>query len=133
MADLHLLFNHVLTKEQIREAEDVFRVKDVYTLPPRLSALWAEVSPRGELDKSHLAPIERWLTEKAQEGDYVLVQGECGATFYMVDLCFKRGLVPIYATTDHPGAGRGAHHDDHVVRGGHFGHVNFRRYSRYDD
>lgn len=130
MADLHLLFNHVLTKDQIREAEEVLKIKDIYTLPPRLNALWSEVNPRGELDRSHLAPIERWLTEKAQEGDYVLVQGECGATFYMVDLCFKRGFVPIYATSDHV---LGVHHDEHVMRGGHFRHVGFRRYRRYDD
>lgn len=126
MADLHLLFNHVLSKDQIREAEEVLKIKDIYTLPPRLNALWSDVNPRGELDRSHLAPIERWLTEKAQEGDYVLVQGECGATFYMVDLCFKRGFVPIYATSD-------LHHDEHVMRGGHFRHVGFRRYRRYDD
>lgn len=47
----------------------------------------------------YLAPVRDWLAQTAQPGDYVLIQGDFGATYLMVRYALENGLIPVYATT----------------------------------
>ena len=45
------------------------------------------------------APLKLWVEKTASVQDYILVQGDFGATYLMVNHAFKNGFVPIYATS----------------------------------
>ena len=97
---LHLLFNHTLTPEQIKDAQESLGVSEIEVLPNHLKQLWSNVPPTKELNlKNHLQPIVAYFKE-VQPKDYVLVQGDFGAVFYMVNQLEKMGFTPLYATTE---------------------------------
>ena len=97
---LHLLFNHTLTPEQIKDAQESLGVSEIEVLPNHLKQLWSNVPPSKELNlKNHLQPIVAYFKE-VQPKDYVLVQGDFGAVFYMVNQLKKMGFTPLYATTE---------------------------------
>ncbi len=79
--------------------------------------------------KDVLEPIIKWLDEKADAGDYVLVQGDFGAVFLMVDFCLNNGLIPIYSVTKRE-ASEDVMDDGSVVKVSRFNHILFRRYER---
>ena len=50
----------------------------------------------------YLQPILDWIDEHCTNSDdYILIQGDFGATYFLVDYCKKRNYaIPIYATTE---------------------------------
>ena len=79
-----------------------------------------------EID-GYLAPLKEWLSTKAGTEDYVLIQGDFGATWIMVKHAFALGLVPVYSTTERQAAETVA--ADGAVQLVHtFRHRRFRRY-----
>jgi hypothetical protein len=127
MPSLFLLFNHTLTAQQEADAHRSIGVAEVIAPPPDISRLWAEIPPEADSLKEYLLPVMAWLTQTARPGDYVLVQGEFGATWLVVNEAMAIGLVPIYATTRRVATERmlptGQIEIQHV-----FQHVRFRRY-----
>lgn len=130
MPTLYLLFNHTLTAEQEADARKNWGVEAIIEPPDEISSIWAGIKPDGELDIGNLRKVTEWLGRNATPGDYVLVQGEFGATYYIVDFCFLYNLTPIYATTERVYEGRvldnGGIEQKHIFR-----HINFRRYRRF--
>ncbi len=99
MATLYLLFNHQLTEAQKENAHKVLGVVDIVDLKPWTGDLWSaiptgEVFPQKEVDQ-----IIQTLTEKTHPGDFLLVLGEWGAVYYIVDWCFHTGRIPCHTTT----------------------------------
>ncbi|MBW1956902.1 MAG: hypothetical protein JRI83_14580, partial [Deltaproteobacteria bacterium] len=92
-----------------------------------LKELWRDVPPELREIGPYLEPIKAWLDARAKTGDYVLVQGDFGACFILVEFCMKRGLVPVYSTTSREAEevrrSDGAVEVKHVFR-----HRRFRRY-----
>jgi len=126
---LYLVFSHRLTAEQEKDARRSLAVERIVALPPGLSELWRQVPPELAALKDYLAPIAAWLAEKAQPGDRVLVQGDFGAGYLLVQAALAMGLVPVYATTrrevvEKPGP------DGSIEMTRQFKHVRFRRYGR---
>ncbi len=74
-------------------------------------------------------PIRKWILKESKEHDYVLIQGEFGATFYLVDYCFNIKRVPIYATSIRQVEEKAE--DDITITNRTFKHVNFRKYVKY--
>lgn len=124
---LLLLFNHRFTPEQSAQARDELGVAEVIPLPPELQELWSQIPPDLPGITDYLAPLRDWLAQAARPGDYVLIQGDFGATYLMVRHALKNGLIPVYATTR-----REAHEtvqSDGSVRLTHtFRFQQFRRY-----
>ena len=130
MRQAYLLLNHPLTDRQTEELRSTWQAERIHPLPEGLRALWAQVPPAGSLDPTAFTPLTEWLTAAARPGDTVVVQGEFGATFYLVDFCFQHGLVPIYATTRRDS--REDRMPDGSVRNSRiFSHVIFRPYKRW--
>lgn len=96
---LFLIFNHTITSLQERDARKSLGVQRIVDLPEELKPVWNQIPPDLPAIAEHLEPIKGWLTESASTGDYVLIQGDFGACYFMVDFCFKQGLIPIYSTT----------------------------------
>jgi hypothetical protein len=112
---LFILFNHQIAVDQQTDARSSLAVSSF-------------VEPPQPIQK-YLTPVKRWLSEQAKPGDYLLVQGDFGATYLMVCFAFKRGIVPVYSTTE-----RQVSEDrlaDGTVKATHaFRHRCFRTYGR---
>ncbi len=96
---LFLLFNHQLTSEQEKDARASLKITHIQPLPPELKALWGQIPPHLPEIVQYLQPIRTWLAALAQPDDYVLIQGDFGACFLMVNFALKNKLIPIYSTT----------------------------------
>lgn len=99
MKKLFLLFSHKLTSNQKESARKLYAVEDFIYLPMELQSLWSKVPPNVEKIRGYLAPLKTYLKNNAHKEDIVLIQGDFGATYHMVDFAKKIDLVPIYATT----------------------------------
>ena len=124
---LFLLFNHRLTKFQENEACTSLGVGHIINLPAALEEIWCQIPPDLPEISGYLAPIKTWLSEQASESDYVLVQGDFGATFIMVNFAFEKGLIPIYSTTLRKAAAE-QKADGSVKMVHQFNHQLFRKY-----
>ncbi|MGB9617843.1 MAG: CRISPR-associated protein Csx20 [Desulfomonilaceae bacterium] len=124
---LFILFNHTLTVSQEADARQSLGVAAIISPPPEISRLWADIPPESDSLTDYLTPIYAWLTQEARPGDYVLIQGEFGATWLMVNQAMRLGLIPIYSTTRRVA-------EDVILPNGvvetrhRFAHVRFRRY-----
>ena len=124
---LLLLFNHSPTSLQEEDARAALGIERIVPLPEDLKPLWDAVPPELESIEGHLAPIREWAEESSRPGDYLLIQGDFGATYLMVRFAFERSLVPIYSTTRRDALEQ--HKPDGAVMLTHrFQHVRFRRY-----
>lgn len=130
MADLYLIFSHALTEKQKVEARNLFSINNFFYLPEPLQKIWSEISPHPAFPEE-LNQIITWLNQNSTSGDYVLVQGEYGATFYLVGYCFKNNLVPIYATSERVYEEKKLDNGD-IIRQHTFRHVRFRKYRRFE-
>lgn len=124
---LLLIFNHDLTDTQREDAATSLGVKRFVGLPPELRHLWSRIPPGLGRLVDYLDPVTRWLSREAGSGDFVLIQGDFGATFIMVNIAFELGTVPVYSTTQR--LARDIRNDDGSVETTHLvRHVAFRKY-----
>lgn len=100
MCKMLLLFSHKLTEDQKEDANTALGVREFLALPDDLQNLWMQIPPTKQLLSEYLEPIRSWLNENAGHGDYVLIQGDYGAVYLMVNYAFSVGLIPVYATTE---------------------------------
>ncbi len=97
--NLRLLFNHKLTFEQENDAIKTLQVTDFIYLNDELQKIWSNV-PSNEPDlKNYLNEIINHIKENVTKDDVVVIQGDFGATFMMVDLVRSLGAIAVYATT----------------------------------
>jgi hypothetical protein len=122
-----LIFNHTLTQVQEEDARSSLAVDRVVPLPPELQELWSSIPPDLPQIAPVLEPIKSWLRSESRRGDYVLIQGDFGATYLMVRFAAELGLIPVYSTTRRV-ASEEILPDGTVRRVHHFSHVIFRRY-----
>jgi hypothetical protein len=96
---MFLLFSHKLTDAQVENAQATFGPLEFLYLPEHLQVIWSAVNPEGELPADALDDIVHFVLDESQPDDIVLVQGDFGAVFYLVDACFSAGRIPVYSTT----------------------------------
>ncbi len=129
MPNLIVLFNHTLTPAQEADARASLGAARIIEPPEEIRKIWAQVPPEPDALAAYLAPVFAWLEDAAVPDDFVLVQGEFGATFQVVRFCLDRGLVPVYSTTRR--VAREERLPDGSVAVRHiFSHVRFRVYGR---
>ena len=127
MPDLFLVFNHKITFQQEEDARRSLEVGRIVDLPPGFKDLWKSVPPELPEITGYLEPVKKWLGDNAAPSDYVLIQGDFGACFIMVNFAIANGLIPVYATTDRNAA------EEHGIDGSvtlvhRFQHQIFRKY-----
>jgi hypothetical protein len=126
---LFLLFNHRITADQIADAHSSLTVSVIVEPPEDIKSIWKRVPPELPAIDEYLVPVKSWLSEQSGRGDYLLVQGDFGATYIMVCFAFKVGLIPIYSTTERlvveETQSDGAVNLKHTFR-----HYKYRRYGR---
>ena len=122
--------SHDLLPKQIKEVNIFLRIEKITDLPTSLKIIWGNILPKGLLPIEKLNKIVNWLKETSNEEDYVLIQGDFGATFYIVDFCFKNNRIPIYATSQRLAVEKHKSCDAVEIKR-IFEHVNFRVYEQY--
>lgn len=129
MARLLLLFNHTLTRDQQDAAQRELGITQIVTPPLLQQQLWSNIPADAELLLPFIEPLVTWLRDVGTEGDYILIQGDFGACFLMINQALNLGMIPIYSTTARQATE--VHQDDGRVRLEHvFQHVRFRQYGR---
>jgi hypothetical protein len=130
MTQLHLLFNHKLTPAQEADAIDNLGIETSVSPPDDITRLWGQIPPDLASLSDYLKPVETWLADQAAAGDYVLIQGDFGACYRMVQAAFALNLIPIYATTRREAVEN--HLPDGSIELTHqFRHVIYRKYENY--
>lgn len=124
-----VILSHELLKEQIIEANEKLNVDLIVEIPGELKKIWGNIYPEGPFPLDLVEKIIKWIDKNSKGGDYVLVQGDFGATYYVVDYCIKNGRIPIYATTNREVEERIENGVTRIERV--FRHVNFRKYLPY--
>lgn len=128
MKNVFCLLNHELTEKQIKELKEKYMVNNIIYPEKELSLKWSQVPSTEFLDKKLMGIIESWLS-KANEDDIFIVQGDFGATFYLVDYALKRKLVPVYAVTKRVSIER--RDGEQIFKQNIFEHCCFRKYEYY--
>ena len=123
---MYLLFSHKLTKEQELDAKNTLNIEEFVYLPDNLQKLWSNIPPDiNDIDR-FLNPIKDFLKQNINEKDFVLIQGDFGATCKMANFVKTLNATPIYATTI-----RDAKEElinGNIVKTSIFKHVKFRSF-----
>ncbi len=120
---LYILMSHEITPSQKEDAAANLGIDRFVVIPSRW---WGQIPADEESVCNYTAEIEYWLAKEADRGDYLLVQGDFGATVRMVHFAQTIGVVPIYATTNR--VSREVVDGDRVTTVREFRHVRFRQY-----
>ncbi|MBD3842082.1 MAG: hypothetical protein IE909_09400 [Campylobacterales bacterium] len=94
-----LLFSHKLNEKQIKIAKDEYAVEDFVYLSTELQQIWSDISPDIISLEQTLEPIKKYIIRILQKDDIVLIQGDFGATYIMVNFIKELDAIPVYATT----------------------------------
>jgi hypothetical protein len=125
--NVYCLLNHTLTAGQTAELKNDFGARRIVYPEAELSAAWSAVPTEKTLPAEYLLPFIRWLST-AKKGDALVLQGEAGAAFALVDFALNRGLVPLHSVTRRVACE--SREGERVLRSHVFEHVCFRRYER---
>lgn len=123
------VFSHDLTESQKLQAREKLGITKFLPLNPALLEKWSNIPPDLDGLDDYLVDILKWIDDNARGGDYVLVQGDYGATMMVVTHCLKRNLIPVYATTRR--VVKEEKQEDKVVSQREFEHVDFREYKLF--
>ena len=96
---LILLFSHKLTKAQIQDAIKNMNITEFISMPEKLQNQWSNIPEDLDNITEYLTGIRLWLHDVAESNDYILIQGDFGATYYFVNWAFNNKLIPVYSTT----------------------------------
>jgi len=121
-----LLFSHQLTQKQKEDAIRIWGVEEFISLPESLQCIWSDISPDLASLEDYLKPIKAFVDEASNENDLILIQGDFGASYMMVNESKKRNLTPVYATTQR--VVEECIDGDKKVKKSIFEHRRFRKY-----
>lgn len=126
MKKMFLLFSHTLTDIQIEDAVKSFSIEKFVSLPNDLQVLWSNIPPEIDDLSSYLEPLKHYFLMEASLGDYMLIQGDFGGGYTMVNFAREQGFIPLYATTKRDVIEKTV--EEKVVKTSVFEHVKFREY-----
>ena len=129
MSKLFLLFSHQFTERQKEDAEKNLKVSEIINLPTDLQKRWSNVPPELDSIKLYLLPIRKWISKLAKRNDYLLVQGEFGAVYLIVEWAKRNELIPVYATTIRKV--REKREGEKIKTEKEFQHKRFRKYEKW--
>lgn len=96
MKTLFILMNHEILPEQRLEAEKNFGITEFVTIG---NEEWSQINPSDESVTMSVKYYKILLKQKSKKGDYLLIQGDFGATYHLIRFAKSIGLIAIYATT----------------------------------
>ncbi|MCF2138515.1 MAG: TIGR02221 family CRISPR-associated protein [Candidatus Lokiarchaeota archaeon] len=122
-----LLFSHHLLEHQKVELFKDFGIEKFIIPPSIIKSKWSSIPPDLVSITDYLAEIKKWLKDTLNRGDFVLIQGDFGATIHMVNYCKRCDFISIYATTERKKT-KTIKDDGSIHMTQEFRHVRFRKY-----
>lgn len=126
MKKMFLLFSHTLTSEQKEDAKGSLGVEEFVMLPSDLQELWSNVPATLDDLSDYLEPLKNYFQNNLQKHDVVLIQGDFGATYVMVNEVKSLGAKAVHATTKRNVLEKSI--ENKIVKTSVFEHVRFRSY-----
>ena len=126
----YCLLNHSLTDNQIKELVEEYNISEIKYPDAELSVKWMQIPASKNLDMNVIKAVLVWIQD-AEKDDVLIVQGEFGSTFYIVDYALKNGLIPVYAVTKRVAEEK--RNGEEVVRQYIFRHCCFRKYKYFSE
>ena len=123
---MFLLFSHSLTDIQKKDAKESLGVGEFVSLPSNLQELWSNIPPELFDLKEYLEPIKNFIKDNVKEGDIVLIQGDFGGCYEMVNFVKSLNLKAVHSTTKRDAVEKIV--DGKVVKTSTFEHVIFREF-----
>jgi len=123
---MFLLFSHRLTDEQIKDAKSNLGVDEFVYLPNDLQNKFSNVPPEIDDIKEYTKDFIEFLENSAKKGDFVLIQGDFGVVYNVVDFCKRSDLIAIYSTTKR--VVKEKNENGKIVKISEFRHIKFRKY-----
>lgn len=130
---LLILFSHSLTDSQKSDIRKNLKINesDIVQLPADLKTNFSNVPPDMKSIKNYACQFVEWIKKNAEEGDYVLIQGDYGVSFLLVDFCLRNHFIPLYATTERIQQEE-KNPDGSITIKKFFNHKLFRRYEPWE-
>lgn len=94
----YCLLNHNLTENQIKELAEKYNSSQILYPSAELSQIWAQIPTDSKIDHSIIKNIQLWLKD-FEKGDQLIVQGESGHTFTLVDWALNQGIIALHAVS----------------------------------
>lgn len=126
MKKMILIFSHKLTEEQLNDAKESLKVKDFVYLPNDLQQLWSNIPPTLKTLDNYLEPLKKFILSNSKLDDIILIQGDFGGVYEMVNFSKKNNLIPVHSTTTRDS--KETIIDGKVTKISKFKHVMYRRY-----
>ena len=120
---LILLFSHQLTPQQLKDAKETLQCNKIIYLTDELLYKWQNITPETDIQI-----FKDFLIENAKIGDYVLIQGEWGTTYNMVNFAKEKNMIPIYSSTARKVIEEKSGSDNKVIKTSIFEHRGVYRY-----
>ena len=126
MRKMFLLFSHQITDSQKEDAKSSLDITEFIELPIQLQELWSNIPSNLRSLDDYFKPLKKYLLNNASQNDVILIQGDFGGTYIMVEFCKENHLIPVYATTKREV--KEVMQDNKVIKTSTFEHVIFREY-----
>jgi hypothetical protein len=126
MKKLFLLFSHTLTPAQELDAKESLNIENFVTLPNDLQQLWSNIPPYLKDVSGYLEPLKEYIQNNAEDGDVLLVQGDFGGCYEMINFIKSLGLTAVHSTTTRDVVEKTV--NGKVEKFSRFEHVIFRLY-----
>ena len=126
MRQMILLFSHSLSDAQKADARENYGIEAFVPMPEDMQKLWSSIPAQIKDISTYIQPIKAFVEDISHRGDMVLIQGDFGATYALVNYCRSLELVTLYATTKRNVVEKSI--DGKVVKSSVFEHVRFREY-----
>ena len=123
---MFLLFSHNLTPTQIEDAKKNLNIDKFVPLSTSLQQIWSNIPPDIKNLKQKLKPIKKFLKQNVKKDDFVLIQGDFGAVYSLVNYAKKLNTIALYATTKREFSEKLV--DGKVIKTSVFYHILFREY-----
>ena len=130
MKKSYLLLNHTLTENQVADLLENWHVDAIEETSEPIKVFWSQIQAGSEIKKSDLKLVVDWL-DGAKEGDIIVLQGEFGSTFALVDYALLTKLVPVHSVTRRVASE--TRDGEKVFRNYVFEHVCFRKYQYFNN
>ena len=130
MKKLLKIMNHPLSKLQKENLKNNFNIDTILLLPEKLQNYLKNIPADENLNLEVLKEITSFIKKNLDKDDYLIIQGEFGITYYLVNFCLKNSYNAIYATTKRVYQ-ETINSDGSIDRKHIFKFIKFRKYIEY--
>ncbi len=126
-----LLFSHQLTESQLFELKNNYNIETILYLPNHLQEDWSNIPPDYNDIEKYLKNIKEYVLKQKSKDSimYLLVQGEYGAVYHMVNFAFANNIIPIYSASKRVYESKKID-EDRIENIHYFKHIKFQHYKQ---